>query len=113
MVKGIHGASTLGILFSSIDVGSVSTACASASVGDGTAAACRSMQEYKWESCHFKQPGLDHRRAIKLACKLHAHSVGYANKLVTTASRCAIENNNTSHNHVLGPGASSIPPNPR
>eukprot|EP00983_Pelagomonas_calceolata_P072719 1151837-Pelagomonas_calceolata.AAC.5 len=32
----------------------------------------------------FKQLGLDYQRAIKLACKLCAHSVLYANKLVTT-----------------------------
>eukprot|EP00983_Pelagomonas_calceolata_P043789 1139045-Pelagomonas_calceolata.AAC.2 len=38
----------------------------------------------------LKQLGLDHQRAIKLACKLHAHSVMYANKLVTT--RRAIQN---------------------
>eukprot|EP00983_Pelagomonas_calceolata_P123098 1160971-Pelagomonas_calceolata.AAC.1 len=38
----------------------------------------------------FKQLGLDHQRANKLACKLHAHSVFYANKLVT--ARRAIEN---------------------
>eukprot|EP00983_Pelagomonas_calceolata_P110247 1159649-Pelagomonas_calceolata.AAC.14 len=30
----------------------------------------------------FKQLGLDHQLAIKLACKLHAHSVMYANKFV-------------------------------
>eukprot|EP00967_Tisochrysis_lutea_P012352 scaffold13867_cov20-Tisochrysis_lutea.AAC.1 len=32
----------------------------------------------------FKQLGLGHQRANKLACKLHAHSVVYDNKLVTT-----------------------------
>eukprot|EP00983_Pelagomonas_calceolata_P052768 1142999-Pelagomonas_calceolata.AAC.3 len=32
----------------------------------------------------FKQLGLDHQRAIILARKLHAHSVIFANKLVTT-----------------------------
>eukprot|EP00983_Pelagomonas_calceolata_P083352 1156142-Pelagomonas_calceolata.AAC.1 len=40
----------------------------------------------------FKQLGLDHQHANKLARKLHALSVMYANKLVTT--RRAIENNN-------------------
>eukprot|EP00983_Pelagomonas_calceolata_P055517 1144180-Pelagomonas_calceolata.AAC.2 len=42
----------------------------------------------------FKQLGLDHQRAMKLAHKLHAHSIMYTNKLVTT--RRAIENKNTS-----------------
>eukprot|EP00983_Pelagomonas_calceolata_P002397 80785-Pelagomonas_calceolata.AAC.2 len=32
----------------------------------------------------FKQLGLDHQRAIKLARKLRAHSVMYANKLLNT-----------------------------
>eukprot|EP00983_Pelagomonas_calceolata_P040947 1137830-Pelagomonas_calceolata.AAC.2 len=43
----------------------------------------------------FEQLGLDHQRAIKLAYKLHAHSVQYAHKLVTT--RHAIEKNDTPH----------------
>eukprot|EP00983_Pelagomonas_calceolata_P094623 1157908-Pelagomonas_calceolata.AAC.5 len=38
----------------------------------------------------FKQLGLDHQHTIKLARKLHARSVKYANKFVTTASRRAI-----------------------
>eukprot|EP00983_Pelagomonas_calceolata_P083283 1156130-Pelagomonas_calceolata.AAC.1 len=54
--------------------------------------------------------GLDHQRANKLACKLHAHSVMYANNRVTT--RRAIENNNTCHSQVTEPGASSNPPDP-
>ena len=58
----------------------------------------------------FKQLGLDHQRATKLAQQLHAHSVQYAHKLVTT--RRAIENKNTSHSQVLEPGASSNPPDP-
>eukprot|EP00983_Pelagomonas_calceolata_P085358 1156533-Pelagomonas_calceolata.AAC.3 len=58
----------------------------------------------------FKQRGLDHQRANELAQKLHAHSVQYANKLVTT--RHAMENSNASHNQVLEPGASSNPPDP-
>eukprot|EP00983_Pelagomonas_calceolata_P072124 1151569-Pelagomonas_calceolata.AAC.3 len=60
----------------------------------------------------FEQLGLDHQRAIKLASKLHAHSVQYAHKLVTT--RRAIENGNSSHSQVLEPGAStgSNPPDP-
>eukprot|EP00983_Pelagomonas_calceolata_P004033 131205-Pelagomonas_calceolata.AAC.1 len=48
--------------------------------------------------------------AIKLAHKLHAHSIMYANKLVT-ASR-AIENNHTSHSQVMEPSASTNPPDP-
>eukprot|EP00983_Pelagomonas_calceolata_P014373 458141-Pelagomonas_calceolata.AAC.1 len=48
----------------------------------------------------FKQLGLDHQHAVKLARKLHAHSVVYANKLVTT--RRAIDNNNASYSQVLG-----------
>eukprot|EP00983_Pelagomonas_calceolata_P080024 1154959-Pelagomonas_calceolata.AAC.4 len=36
----------------------------------------------------LKQLGLDHQRAIKLACKLHALPGAYANKLVAT--RCVI-----------------------
>eukprot|EP00983_Pelagomonas_calceolata_P017656 554047-Pelagomonas_calceolata.AAC.5 len=58
----------------------------------------------------FKQLGLDHQHAIKLAHKLHAHSVVYANQLVTTG--CAIGNNNTSHSQFQEPGASSKPPDP-
>ena len=58
----------------------------------------------------FKQLGLDHQRATKLAQQLHAHSVQYAHKLVST--RRAIENKNTSHSQVLEPGASSNPPDP-
>eukprot|EP00983_Pelagomonas_calceolata_P084953 1156460-Pelagomonas_calceolata.AAC.2 len=59
----------------------------------------------------FEQLGLDHQRAIKLARKLHAHSVQYAHKLGTT--RRAIENKiKTSHSHVLEPCASSILPYP-
>eukprot|EP00983_Pelagomonas_calceolata_P068061 1149748-Pelagomonas_calceolata.AAC.2 len=54
--------------------------------------------------------GLDQQCANKRARKLHAHSVMYANKLVTT--RHAIENNDTPHNLVLEPDASSIPPDP-
>eukprot|EP00983_Pelagomonas_calceolata_P033466 1047940-Pelagomonas_calceolata.AAC.1 len=54
----------------------------------------------------YKQLGLDHQRAIKHANRLHAHSVKYAHKLVTT--RRAIDNCNTSRSHVLGPGASNI-----
>ncbi|KAF5838312.1 hypothetical protein DUNSADRAFT_3044 [Dunaliella salina] len=46
----------------------------------------------------FKQLGLDHQLATKLAQQLHAHSVQYAHKLVTT--RRAIENKNTSHSQV-------------
>eukprot|EP00983_Pelagomonas_calceolata_P079852 1154885-Pelagomonas_calceolata.AAC.1 len=68
------------------------------------------MQKYKLKSCHvstillgvggtcynehalnqFKQLVLDHQRAIEVARTLHARSVTYANKLVTT--RHAIEN---------------------
>eukprot|EP00983_Pelagomonas_calceolata_P132082 1161834-Pelagomonas_calceolata.AAC.10 len=55
-----------------------------------------------------KQMGLDHQRAIQLARKLHAHSVMYTNKLVTT--RHAIQNTNASHSQVLEPDASSNPP---
>jgi len=58
----------------------------------------------------FKQLGLDHQHATKLARQLHAHSVRYAHKLVST--RRAIENNNTSYNQVLEPGASRNPPDP-
>eukprot|EP00983_Pelagomonas_calceolata_P045820 1139886-Pelagomonas_calceolata.AAC.3 len=49
------------------------------------------------------------RRALKLARNLHAYSVEYAHKLVTT--RRAIENK-TLHSQVLEPGASSNPPDP-
>eukprot|EP00983_Pelagomonas_calceolata_P127418 1161401-Pelagomonas_calceolata.AAC.18 len=58
----------------------------------------------------FKQLGLDYLRANKLARKLHAHSVMYANKLVTT--RRAIENKDTSRSQVIELGASSNPPGP-
>eukprot|EP00983_Pelagomonas_calceolata_P076710 1153535-Pelagomonas_calceolata.AAC.7 len=53
----------------------------------------------------FQQLGLDHQRAIKLALKLQAHSVTYANKLQVVATRRAIENKNTSHSQVMEPGA--------
>eukprot|EP00983_Pelagomonas_calceolata_P046711 1140309-Pelagomonas_calceolata.AAC.2 len=38
----------------------------------------------------LKQLGLDHQRATKLAQRLHAHSVQYARKLVSTrrGNRC-------------------------
>eukprot|EP00983_Pelagomonas_calceolata_P101155 1158662-Pelagomonas_calceolata.AAC.6 len=58
----------------------------------------------------FKQLGLDHQCAIKLADRLHAHSVKNAHKLVTT--RRAIDNCNTSRSHVLGLGASNDHPDP-
>eukprot|EP00983_Pelagomonas_calceolata_P070335 1150751-Pelagomonas_calceolata.AAC.3 len=50
--------------------------------------------------------------ASKLACELHAHSVKYAHKLVTT--RRAIGNNfkNISHSQVLESGAPSNHPDP-
>jgi len=58
----------------------------------------------------FKKLGLDHQRATKLARQLHAHSAIYGHKLVTT--RRAIENNVAAHSQVLGPCASSNPPDP-
>eukprot|EP00983_Pelagomonas_calceolata_P052750 1142985-Pelagomonas_calceolata.AAC.5 len=58
----------------------------------------------------FKQLGLDHQRATKLAQQFHAHSVQYAHKLVST--RRAIENKDTSHSQVLEPSAPSNPPDP-
>eukprot|EP00983_Pelagomonas_calceolata_P064388 1148098-Pelagomonas_calceolata.AAC.1 len=58
----------------------------------------------------FKQLRLDHQRAHKLPKTLHAHSVQYANRLVTT--RCAMENSDASHSQVLEPGASSNLPDP-
>eukprot|EP00983_Pelagomonas_calceolata_P083918 1156255-Pelagomonas_calceolata.AAC.5 len=54
--------------------------------------------------------GLDHQRANKLARKLHAHAVMYANKLVTTGR--AIENKKTFRSQVMEPGASNNPPDP-
>eukprot|EP00983_Pelagomonas_calceolata_P072984 1151962-Pelagomonas_calceolata.AAC.1 len=51
-----------------------------------------------------KQLGLDHQHANKLARKLHAHSVIYADKLVTT--RHAVENIDTYHSQALEPGVS-------
>eukprot|EP00983_Pelagomonas_calceolata_P034724 1087783-Pelagomonas_calceolata.AAC.1 len=47
----------------------------------------------------LKKLRLDHQRAIKLACKLHARAIMYANKLVTT--RRAIEKHKASHNQFL------------
>eukprot|EP00983_Pelagomonas_calceolata_P033168 1038692-Pelagomonas_calceolata.AAC.1 len=44
-----------------------------------------------------QQLELDHQRAIKLANRLHAHSVKCAHKLVT--ARRAIDNCNTSRSH--------------
>ena len=58
----------------------------------------------------FKQLGLDHQCATKLAKQLHAHSVCYAHKLVST--RRAIGNKNISYDQVLQPGASNNPPDP-
>eukprot|EP00983_Pelagomonas_calceolata_P015449 489545-Pelagomonas_calceolata.AAC.1 len=57
---------------------------------------------------HFKQVGLDHKRAVELARKLHAHSVMYADKPVST--KRPIGNNNASYSQVLEPGASNNPP---
>ena len=54
--------------------------------------------------------GLYHQRAMKLACRLHAHSAIYAHKLVTT--RRAIENNVNSNSQVPGPSPSRNPPDP-
>eukprot|EP00983_Pelagomonas_calceolata_P124401 1161103-Pelagomonas_calceolata.AAC.12 len=53
----------------------------------------------------FKQLGLGHQRATKLARKFHAHSVIYDNKLV--ANRRAIEKKNTSRSQVMEPGRAS------
>eukprot|EP00983_Pelagomonas_calceolata_P050423 1141964-Pelagomonas_calceolata.AAC.1 len=58
----------------------------------------------------FKQLGLDHQRANKLARKLHADSVMYTNKLFTT--RRAIENKNTFCSQTMEPDASNNPPDP-
>eukprot|EP00983_Pelagomonas_calceolata_P124441 1161106-Pelagomonas_calceolata.AAC.12 len=58
----------------------------------------------------FEQLGLDHQSANQLARKIHAHSVMYANKLVTT--RRAFENKNNARNQVLEPGTSSNSPDP-
>ncbi|KAF5829548.1 putative carboxypeptidase [Dunaliella salina] len=58
----------------------------------------------------FKQLGLDHQRATRLAQQLHAHSVQYAHKLATT--RRAIEHNNTSHSQSTETGTSCNPPDP-
>jgi len=59
---------------------------------------------------HFTNLGLDSQRAIKLAHKLHAHSVTYAHKL--TSTRRAIENNNNSQSQGLGMNAARHPPDP-
>ena len=58
----------------------------------------------------FKQLGLHHQCATKLAKQLHVHSIRHAHKFVST--RRAIENKNTSYNQVLQPGTSSNPPDP-
>eukprot|EP00983_Pelagomonas_calceolata_P067955 1149698-Pelagomonas_calceolata.AAC.3 len=58
----------------------------------------------------FKELGLNHQRAIKLAQTLHAHFVQYAHKLVTT--RRAFENKNTSHSQALEQSASRNPTDP-
>eukprot|EP00983_Pelagomonas_calceolata_P057005 1144886-Pelagomonas_calceolata.AAC.1 len=52
---------------------------------------------------------------MELACKLHARSVMYANKLVQQESftRRAIENNTTFHSQVQKLRASSNPPDPQ
>eukprot|EP00983_Pelagomonas_calceolata_P080444 1155149-Pelagomonas_calceolata.AAC.3 len=54
----------------------------------------------------FKQLGLDHEHAIKVAHKLQAQSVQYAHKLVTT--RRATENIDTSHSQLCGRGDSRL-----
>eukprot|EP00983_Pelagomonas_calceolata_P053282 1143240-Pelagomonas_calceolata.AAC.1 len=59
----------------------------------------------------LKQLGLDKQCAIRLAHELHAHSVMYAIKLVTTG-RAIKKQIPTFHSQVLEPGASSNPPNP-
>eukprot|EP00983_Pelagomonas_calceolata_P051708 1142531-Pelagomonas_calceolata.AAC.1 len=58
-------------------------------------------------SCRIRAPP---SRTNQLARKLHAHSVMYANKLITT--RLAIENKNTSCSQFMEPGASNNPPGP-
>eukprot|EP00983_Pelagomonas_calceolata_P057406 1145049-Pelagomonas_calceolata.AAC.4 len=74
------------------------------------------VQETNCQGSHIldklKQLGIDLQRSIKLAQKLHAHSVQYAHKL--TLTRRAIEIKNTQHNSgVLGPYASRYPPDPQ
>eukprot|EP00983_Pelagomonas_calceolata_P066090 1148863-Pelagomonas_calceolata.AAC.6 len=102
------------------------TKCKPATLGGRTTAACNLISAKAVTlhiillgvggTCHtehtlnqFKELGLDHQHAIKLAHKLHAHSVQYA-QLVTT--RRAVENSNTCHSQFLEPGASSNPPDP-
>ena len=58
----------------------------------------------------FKQLGLNHQRATKLARSLNAHSAIYAHKFVTT--RRALANNDTPYSQVPGPSASRNPPDP-
>eukprot|EP00983_Pelagomonas_calceolata_P117588 1160429-Pelagomonas_calceolata.AAC.3 len=64
-----------------------------------------------------KQHELDHRRAIKLAHRLHAHSLIYASNLLLVTTGRAIDNNLTSHSQILealveGIGGSSEPMSP-
>eukprot|EP00983_Pelagomonas_calceolata_P098886 1158398-Pelagomonas_calceolata.AAC.2 len=63
----------------------------------------------------FKRPltklGLDTHKATKLALKLHAHSIQYAYKLVTT--RRALESTSLNPNHQgQAQGTASNPPSP-
>eukprot|EP00983_Pelagomonas_calceolata_P021678 679097-Pelagomonas_calceolata.AAC.3 len=60
---------------------------------------------------HFTKLGIDSQRSIKLARKLHAHSVQHAHR--HTSIRHAIENKNTRCNFgALRPRATRHPPDP-
>jgi len=59
---------------------------------------------------HLKELGLDTHKAHKTALKLHAHSVFYAHKLMTT--RHTLEKSSCSQGLGLEQGAAFHPPGP-
>eukprot|EP00983_Pelagomonas_calceolata_P017976 563474-Pelagomonas_calceolata.AAC.1 len=81
----------------------------------------RQLHELNIQNCHIhfiqiryredKRPGIDPQRSIKLARKLHVHSVQHAQNFNST--RRAIEIKNTQHNSgAQGPRAARNPPDP-
>ncbi len=58
----------------------------------------------------LKRLGLDPQKAIKLAVKLHAHSIQYAYKLVST--RRALEKTFATNHQDQEWGIASHPPDP-
>eukprot|EP00983_Pelagomonas_calceolata_P085202 1156506-Pelagomonas_calceolata.AAC.2 len=72
-----------------------------ATIGGGTAAEYRPLQEHQWKSCDITYHAsgcFDHQQASKLASELHAHFGKHTHKLATT--RRANENKKNSHSQM-------------